>query len=133
MCHGFDGTCVSVFLAFLCFGLGQCTGFCDAHRYWLDSETLKWVEQENRAPTLRMPRTTSEPPRGGDAEEGWKKVERKKVERKKGKGKSPREKKGGHRSAGGVPTWADIARGGGFRERGCVRGTICRRGTSAGK
>jgi hypothetical protein len=56
---------------------------------------------------VQPPRTTSEPPRG-DAAEGWNKVER-----KKGKGKSPREKKGGYRSAGGVPTWADIARGGG--------------------
>jgi hypothetical protein len=56
---------------------------------------------------VQPPRTTSEPPRG-DAEEGWKKVER-----KKRKGKSRMEKKGGHRSAGGVPTSADIARGGG--------------------
>jgi hypothetical protein len=43
---------------------------------------------------------------GDDTEEGWKKVKRK---RWKGK----REKKVGTRSAGGVPTWADIARGGG--------------------
>jgi hypothetical protein len=53
------------------------------------------------------PPTTSEPPRvdSVETEEGWKKVERK---RWKGK----REKKVGTRSAGGVPTWADIARGG---------------------
>jgi hypothetical protein len=52
------------------------------------------------------PPTTSEPPRvdSVETEEGWKKVERK---RWKGK----REKKVG--PAGGVPTWADIARGGG--------------------
>jgi hypothetical protein len=51
------------------------------------------------------PPTTSEPPRVDSVEmgEGWKRVER-----KKWKGK--REKKVG--SAGGVPTWADIARGG---------------------
>jgi hypothetical protein len=54
------------------------------------------------------PPTTSEPPRvdSVETEEGWKKVERK---RWKGK----REKKVGTRSAGDVPTWADIARGGG--------------------
>jgi hypothetical protein len=54
------------------------------------------------------PPTTSEPPRvdSVETEEGWKKVERK---RWKGK----REKKVGTRSAGGVPTWADMARGGG--------------------
>jgi regulator of replication initiation timing len=52
------------------------------------------------------PPTTSQPPRvdSVETEEGWKKVERK---RWKGK----REKKVG--PAGGVPTWADIARGGG--------------------
>jgi hypothetical protein len=51
---------------------------------------------------------TSEPPRvdSVETEEGWKKVERK---RWKGK----RENKVGTRFAGGVPTWADIARGGG--------------------
>jgi hypothetical protein len=51
------------------------------------------------------PLTTSEPPRVDSVHsgEGWKKVERK---RWKGK----REKKVG--PAGGVPTWADIARGG---------------------
>jgi hypothetical protein len=67
------------------------------------------------------PQTTSEPPRD-EMGEGWTKVERKKgkgkrekkVERKKGKGK--REKKVENRAAGGVPTWADIARGGGARE-----------------
>jgi hypothetical protein len=54
------------------------------------------------------PPPTSEPPcvDSVETEEGWKKVERK---RWKGK----REKKVGTRSAGGVPTWADIARGGG--------------------
>jgi hypothetical protein len=54
------------------------------------------------------PPTTSEPPHvdSVETEEGWKKVERK---RWRGK----REKKVGTRSAGGVPTWADIARGGG--------------------
>jgi hypothetical protein len=55
------------------------------------------------------PPTTAVPPRG-DTEEGWKKVERRKG---KGKGKGKREKKVGARSTGGVPTWADIARGGG--------------------
>jgi hypothetical protein len=54
------------------------------------------------------PQTTSEPPRD-EMGEGWTKVER-----KKGKGK--REKKVENRAAGGVPTWADIARGGGARE-----------------
>jgi hypothetical protein len=48
-------------------------------------------------------RTTSEPSRG-DAEEGWKKVERKKE-----KGKSPREKKGMTPVRWRRPnSWADI-------------------------
>jgi hypothetical protein len=54
------------------------------------------------------PPTTSEPPRvdSVETEEGWKKVERK---RWKGRW----EKKVGTRSAGGVPTCAAMARGGG--------------------
>jgi hypothetical protein len=52
-----------------------------------------------------QPPPTSEPPRD-EMEEGWTKVER-----RKGKGKT--EKKVEHRAAGGGPTWADIARGGG--------------------
>jgi hypothetical protein len=55
---------------------------------------------------IQLPPTTPNPARldSVETEEGWKKVER-----RKGKGK--REKKVGNRSAGGVPTWADIARG----------------------
>jgi regulator of replication initiation timing len=56
---------------------------------------------------VQPPPTTADPPRG-DTEEGWKKVER-----RKGKAKGKREKKVGARPTGGVPTWADIARGGG--------------------
>jgi hypothetical protein len=54
---------------------------------------------------IQPPPTTPDPTRldSVETEEGWK------VERRKGKGK--REKKVGNRSAGGVPTWADIARG----------------------
>jgi hypothetical protein len=65
----------------------------------------KHAEPSVATEPIQPPPTTSDPPRR-ETEEGWKKVER-----KRGKGK--REKKVGTRSAGGVPTWADIARGGG--------------------
>jgi hypothetical protein len=51
---------------------------------------------------VQRPPKTSKHPRGG-TEEGWKKMDR-------SKGKGKRENKVGTRSAGGVPTWADIAR-----------------------
>jgi hypothetical protein len=59
--------------------------------------------QASRPDRLNRPRRRQNLPVDSvETEDGWKKVERK---RWKGK----REKKVGTRSAGGVPTWADIA------------------------
>jgi hypothetical protein len=73
----------------------------------MHSKHAEPVASVTTGPT-QPPPATSEPPRvdSVETEEGWKKVERK---RWKGK----REKKVGTRSAGGVPTCAAIAQGGG--------------------
>jgi hypothetical protein len=95
----------------------------------MHSKHAEPVASVTTGPT-QPPPATSEPPRvdSVETEEGWKKVERK---RWKGK----REKKVGTRSAGGVPTCAAIAQGGGvsvnvFIGAGAERGRRSSKGIS---